>query len=197
MAAGLSDIKLKNTEAFLRAYMEKLEMLTKIEVSRNRTRTYPSGRKVNSPLDSTGSLKDSIESRKQQVQGALLAYGLMGNGYALDINKGTPKSKAPSVEKLTQWIKNKPVQLKSKTGKIIKRDEKSIKAIAKQINKSQKIRGIKPVPFLTEAAEMSMKHLDGMGVSIAEDIANDVEQFLKNLGYKVVNGEFQLTDKKK
>ena len=195
MAQGLTDIKLKNTEAFLKSYMERLETLAKIEVGRNRQRTYPSGREVNSPLNSSGSLRDSIESKKQEVSKALMAFGLMGNDYALDINSGTPKSKAPSESKLVNWIKTKPVQLRNKKGKIIKRTEGSIKAIAKRMQSSQKINGIAPVPFLEEAAKDSMKHLNGIGLEIAYDIADNVEQFLINIGYEEVNGEFKLKEK--
>jgi len=196
MAQGLTDIKLKNTEAFLKAYMERLEKLTKFEIGRNRKRTYPSGRKVTSPLNSTGSLAKSIKVQKTNIENALLAYGLEGNDYALDINKGTPKSKAPSRAKLISWIEAKPVRLTNKKGKILKRTEESIKAAAKRIQDSQKIHGIAPVPFLTQAVQDSMKHLDGMGVAIVHDISDSVEQFLTNIGYKEVNGKFELIKKK-
>jgi len=196
MAQGLTDIKLKNTEAFLKAYMERLETLTKIEIGRNRTRTYPSGRTYNSPLESSGSLRESIKVQKTNIENALLAYGLEGNDYALDINKGTPKSKAPSRAKLISWIKAKPVRLTNKKGKIIKKTEESIKAVAKRMQDSHKINGIAPVPFLTQAVQDSMKHLDGMGVEIVHDIADSVEQFLTNIGYKEVNGKFELIKKK-
>jgi len=196
MAQGLTDIKLKNTEAFLKAYMERLEKLTKFEIGRNRKRTYPSGRKVTSPLNSTGSLAKSIKVQKTNIENALLAYGLEGNDYALDINKGTPKSKAPSRAKLISWIEAKPVRLTNKKGKILKRTEESIKAVAKRIQDSQKIHGIAPVPFLTQAVQDSMKHLDGMGVAIVHDISDSVEQFLTNIGYKEVNGKFELIKKK-
>ena len=196
MAQGLTDIKLKNTEAFLKAYMERLETLTKIEIGRNRTRTYPSGRTYNSPLESSGSLRESIQVQKTNIENALLAYGIEGNDYALDINKGTPKSKAPSRAKLISWIKAKPVRLTNKKGKILKRTEQSINAAAKRIQESQKIHGIAPVPFLTQAVQDSMKHLDGMGVAIVHDIADSVEQFLTNIGYREVNGKFELIKKK-
>ena len=196
MAQGLTDIKLKNTEAFLKAYMERLETLTKIEIGRNRRRTYPSGRTYNSPLESSGSLRESIQVQKTNIENALLAYGIEGNDYALDINKGTPKSKAPSRAKLISWIKAKPVRLTNKKGKILKRTEQSINAAAKRIQESQKIHGIAPVPFLTQAVQDSMKHLDGMGVAIVHDIADSVEQFLTNIGYREVNGKFELIKKK-
>jgi len=196
MAQGLTDIKLKNTEAFLKAYMERLETLTKIEIGRNRTRTYPSGRTYNSPLESSGSLRESIQVQKTNIENALLAYGIEGNDYALDINKGTPKSKAPSRAKLISWIKAKPVRFTNKKGKIIKKTEESIKAVAKRMQDSHKINGIAPVPFLTQAVQDSMKHLDGMGVAIVHDIADSVEQFLTNIGYKEVNGKFELIKKK-
>ncbi len=196
MAQGLTDIKLKNTEAFLKAYMERLETLTKIEEGRNRKRSYPSGRKVTSPLNSTGSLAKSIKVQKTNIENALLAYGLEGNDYALDINKGTPKSKAPSKATLISWIKAKPVNLTDKKGKRIKRTEQSITGVAGRMQKSQKIHGIAPVPFLTQAIEMSMKHLNGMGVAMVHDISESVEQFLTNIGYEEVNGEFKLIKKK-
>ena len=196
MAQGLTDIKLKNTEAFLKTYMERLETLTKIEIGRNRTRTYPSGRTYNSPLESSGRLRESIQVQKTNIENALLAYGIEGNDYALDINKGTPKSKAPSRAKLISWIKAKPVTLRNKKGKILKRTEESIKAVAKRMQDSHKINGIAPVPFLTQAVQDSMKHLDGMGVAIVHDIADSVEQFLTNIGYKEVNGKFELIKKK-
>jgi len=196
MAQGLTDIKLKNTEDFLRAYMELLETLTKIEIGRNRTRTYPSGRTYNSPLESSGSLRDSIKVQKTNIENALLAYGLEGNDYALDINKGTPKSRTPSKAKLISWIKAKPVNLTDRKGKKIKRTEQSIKEVAKRIQDSQKIRGIAPVPFLTQSIEDSMNNLDGMGVAMVQDISGNMEQFLTNIGYKEVNGKFELIKKK-
>ena len=196
MAQGLTDIKLKNTEAFLKAYMERLETLTKIEIGRNRKRSYPSGRNVTSSLNSTGSLMDSIKIQKTNIENALLAYGIEGNDYALDINKGTPKSRTPSRAKLISWIKAKPVNLTDKKGKRIKRTEQSITGVAGRMQKSQKIHGIAPVPFLTQAIEMSMNHLDGMGVAMVQDISGNIEQFLTNIGYKEVNGKFELIKKK-
>ena len=71
-----------------------------------------------------------------------------------------------------------------------------VKAAAKRIQDSQKIHGIAPVPFLTQAVQDSMKHLDGMGVAIVHDISDSVEQFLTNIGYKEVNGKFELIKKK-
>ena len=96
---------------------------------------------------------------------------------------------------MISWIKAKPVTLTNKKGKI-KRTEESITAVAGRMQKSQKIHGIAPVPFLTQAVQDSMKHLDGMGVAIVHDIADSVEQFLTNIGYKEVNGKFELIKKK-
>ena len=197
MAKGFSDIKLKNTESFLEAYMEKLEMLVKVEIGRNRNRTYPSGRTFNSPLNSTGSLLESIEFKKQQTGDALTAYGLMGNDYALDINSGTPKSRVPSKAKIVDWITDskKPINLRNKKGKIIQKTDKSISAVAGRINDAQKIHGIAPVPFLTDAIEDSMKHMKGISYEMVEDIVLGIEQFINNLGYKLVNGKFELIKK--
>jgi len=197
MAKGFSNIKLKNTESFLEAYMEKLEMLVKIEIGRNRNRTYPSGRTFNSPLNSTGSLLESIEFKKQQTNDALTAYGLIGNDYALDINSGTSKGKVPSKAKIIDWITDskKPINLRNKKGRIIQKTDKSISAVAGRINDAQKIHGIAPVPFLTDAIEDSMKHMKGISYEMVEDIVLGIEQFINNLGYKLVNGKFELIKK--
>ncbi len=197
MGKGFSDIKVKNTEAFLEAYMEKLEMLVKIEIGRNRNRTYPSGRTFNSPLNSTGSLLESIEFKKQKTGDALVSFGLTGNDYALDINSGTPRSKVPSKSKIIDWITDskKPISLRSKKGKIIRKTDKSISAVAGRINLAQKIHGIAPVPFLTDAIEDSMKHMKGIGYEVVDDFVEEIEQFVNNLGYKVVNGKFELIKK--
>jgi hypothetical protein len=41
-----------------------------------------------------------------------------------------------------------------------------------------------------------MNHLDGMGVAMVQDISGNMEQFLTNIGYKEVNGKFELIKKK-
>ena len=97
---------------------------------------------------------------------------------------------------MISWIKAKPVNLTDKKGKRIKRTEQSITGVAGRMQKSQKIHGIAPVPFLTQAIEMSMNHLDGMGVAMVQDISGNIEQFLTNIGYKEVNGKFELIKKK-
>ena len=48
--------KLKNTEDFLTNYSKKLIRLAKEEINKPITRSYKSGRSVNSPLNSSGNL---------------------------------------------------------------------------------------------------------------------------------------------
>ena len=55
--------------------------------------------------------------------------------------------------------------------------------------------GTLPVPFITDAMQMGSKMLSTIASPIAEDIVDDIEIFLKNVGYEFVNGKFQVTEK--
>ena len=51
------------------------------------------------------------------------------------------------------------------------------------------------MPFITDAIDMSSKMLRTISTPIAEDIVDDIEVFLKNVGYKFNNGKFEVTEK--
>ena len=64
--------KLKNTEAFLTSYANKLIRLAQLEIEKPRQRTYNSikfgSRTLNKPLDSSGKLKESLKLEKKVVR---------------------------------------------------------------------------------------------------------------------------------
>jgi len=78
--------KLKNTEAFLTSYANKLIRLSKLEIEKPRQRTYNSikfgSRTLNEPLDSSGKLKDSFKLEKKVVRkGDFFQFNVKGNAY--------------------------------------------------------------------------------------------------------------------
>jgi len=196
--AGFSKIKMKNTISFLKGYTEKLASFLKIEVGRNRKRTYVSSfykngtRTYNSPLESTGNLRESINSKYSKVRGVLAAYDVVAADYALDIQNGTTEVDLESIER---WIRKKPVQLRNSKGQIQKRTDKSIKSAASRIYGKISTEGTKPVPFITEAIDMSSGMLGNIATPFAMDIAENIEDFLNNLGYELVGNKFQLKQK--
>ena len=190
--AGFSKMKMKNTKAFLKGYANKLASLLKIEVGRNRTRGYRSGRSFTSPLNATGHLRNSIKAKHSKVRSVLAAYDVVGAGYALDIQNGSKET--PIVADLENWIRKKPVQLRTKSGTIQKKTESSITQYAKNVSKSISRNGTQPVPFITDAVKMGSKMLSTIASPIAEDIVDDIEIFLRNVGYRFENGKFEVTE---
>lgn len=188
--AGFSKMRMKNTKAFLKGYANKLASFLKIEVGRSRRRVYKTMTST-SPLNSTGNLRNSIKSKYSKVRNVLAAYDVVGAGYALDIQNGT---KEVDLESIERWIRKKPVQLRNQKGQIQKRTDKSIKSAASRISNKISTRGTQPVPFITDAIDMSSKMLRTISTPIAEDIVDDIEIFLKNVGYKFNNGKFEVTE---
>ena len=191
--AGFSKMKMKNTKAFLKGYANKLASLLKIEVGRPRKRGYKSGRSFTSPLNATGHLRNSIKAKHSKVRSVLAAYDVVGAGYALDIQNGSKET--PLVADLENWIRKKPVQLRTRSGRIQKKTGASITKYAENVSKAISRNGTLPVPFITDAMQMGSKMLSTIASPIAEDIVDDIEIFLKNVGYDFVNGKFQVTEK--
>ena len=88
--------KFKNTKAYLDNYSKELVKLLKIEVGRNRTRTYSSGT-YNSPIDASGKLKQSIEAIAKESSKSI-GFNIMANDYALNVDEGRGQGKYPPVE---------------------------------------------------------------------------------------------------
>ena len=191
---SVSRLKLRNTENYMVGFSNRLIKLLKIEIGRNRQRTYaptktfPNGRTINKPIDSTGSLRKSLEthmtksSMKNFAQGGSFALGIRGNSYGKDVDEGSDLT-APNVDKIVKWIKAKPVRLRDARGKFINRSAASIRNIAGLIAEKIEDEGTEPTNFIDDAISMAMQQIATIADPIEEDIYLNLDEIMIRAGY--------------
>ncbi len=190
--------KLKNTEAFLTSYANKLIRLSKLEIEKPRQRTYNSvkfgSRTLNEPLDSSGKLKDSFVLDKKTVRkNNFFELNVKGNAYGEKVDEGTKAGTSPSVPQIISWINNKPVTLlDSNQNKLSNITEKGKNRIANQIAQKIKREGIRPTNFLTDLVNKEINNIMGVAPEITKDISNNIDDFMKMLGYYKSGNTFKL-----
>tara|TARA_R100000951_G_C2610643_1_gene171130 strand:- start:375 stop:962 length:588 start_codon:yes stop_codon:yes gene_type:complete len=190
--------KLKNTEAFLTSYANKLIRLSRLEIEKPRQRTYNSikfgSRTLNKPLDSSGKLKDSLMLEKKVVRkGDFFQFNVKGNAYGEKVDEGTKSGTSPSVSQLVAWIDTKPVTLQDSQGNSLSSiSPKGKNRIANQIAQKIKREGIKPTNFLTDLINKEIDNVLGVTPEIIKDINMDLDGFMKKLGYKKQGDTFKL-----
>ena len=160
--------KFKNTKAYLDNYSKELVKLLKIEIGRNRTRSYSSGRSYNSPIDNTGSLRESIESlAKESANG--FGFNIMANEYGLAVDKGTKQGQPPvykpttNIQDLMQWIRSKPVRIRDSKGRFVQATDYRVRGLAFVIARKIGRDGIKATGFIQDAINQSMENLNKFG----------------------------------
>jgi len=179
--------KLKNTEDFLTNYSKKLIRLAKEEINKPITRSYKSGRSVNSPLKSSGNLQNSIRLNKKIIRGGdFFQFNITGNEYGEKIDEGTKAGTNVRVNDIVSWINRKPVTLDS-----IKNKNRVANLIAQKINKE----GIKPVPFLTNLINKQVDSVLGVTPNILTDISENLDEFMQTLGYTKTGQTFKRIEK--
>ena len=191
---SVSRLKLRNTENYMVGFSKRLIKLLKIEIGRNRQRTYaptktfPNGRTINKPIDSSGKLKGSLEthmtksSMKNFAQGGSFALGIRGNSYGKDVDEGSDLT-APNVDKIVQWIKAKPVRLRDARGKFINRSAASIRNIAGLIAEKIENEGTEPTNFIDDAISMAMQQIATIADPVEEDIYLNLDEIMIRAGY--------------
>lgn len=183
--------KFKNTKAYLDNYSKELVKLLKIEIGRNRTRTYTSklGTKtINSPIDSSGKLKQSIEAISKDSSKSI-RFNIMANDYAINVDEGRGQGKYPNIDSLMDWIRTKPVRIRDfKTGKFVTASDYAIRGLAHNISRKISRDGIKPTNFITDAINQSMDKLNKLGAAVGEDVSLNLDDILIKAGY-VKKGE--------
>lgn len=102
--------KFKNTQSYLDNYSNKLKKLVKLEIERSRSRNYTPTGNVNSPINTTGSLANSL-STLEKITSNKLSYQIKGNAYALKLNKGKKQGTPPNVGSIINWIRDKRINL--------------------------------------------------------------------------------------
>ena len=185
--------KFKNTKAYLDNYSKELVKLLKIEIGRNRTRSYSSGRSYNSPIDNTGSLRESIESlAKESANG--FGFNIMANEYGLAVDKGTKQGQPPvykpttNIQDLMQWIRSKPVRIRDSKGRFVQATDYRVRGLAFVIARKIGRDGIEATGFIQDAINQSMEKLNKLGEVVSQDVSLNLDDILIKSGY-IKNGD--------
>lgn len=185
--------KLKNTEAFLTNYSNRLIALTKKDIDEPRQRTYSSGRTINKPINSSGKLKSSLVLNKKTLKdGDFFQFNIDGNSYGEKVDEGTPAGTSVNINDLVSWINTKPVTLETLKGKSLKSTAETKNRIANQIAQKINREGIKPTNFLTDLVNSELNKVLGVSSEIIKDINLDVDGFMQMLGYTKNGNTFKL-----
>ena len=171
------DLKLLKTKLFTKRYSEKIAQMLRIEIGRKRKRVY-GGRTSNKPINTTGTLRRSIGVVEKDDG----FFSVEGNEYLEDVSEGTTSTDA-NFNDLLKWVKDKKLQFRSRDGKFLKMGDKERRALAGQVKNKLMKEGIMATNILQDAIDSSDKMLDGMDRYIEEDISDEVEHILLELGY--------------
>ena len=183
--------KFKNTKAYMDSYSKELIKLLRIEIGRNRSRTYKTGT-YNKQIDYTGNLRRSLEAIVKQKPKSI-NLDIKGLGYGQRIDQGLAQSKQPPLGEIVEWIKKKPISLRDSKGRFVTATDAKIRGIAFAIAKS-KLQPKQPVNFIDEAINQSMDKLNNIGGAIAKDVELNIEDILLKAGY-IKKGENYIIEK--
>jgi len=173
--------KFKNTKAYLQNYSEQLVKLLKIEVGRNRSRSYVSGT-YNSPINASGSLRESIEALAKETSNGF-SFNIMANDYAINVDEGRGQGKYPNVENLIEWIRVKRIRIRDSKRKFVSASEYQIRGLAHNISRKIAREGIEKTNFISEAINDSMEKLNKLGEAVGQDVLLNVDDILLKAGY--------------
>ena len=178
--------KFKNTEAYLTNYTKRLIVLTRQEILKPQQRTYTSqlygNRTINAPINSTGSLRNSLRFEKKMKNivnekgfKATQSYRIVGNSYGEILDEGaTPQKANATVDKIERWISNKPVTLDK-----IKNKTKVAGLIKRKIDRY----GIQGTGFLQKLVDKQFNTVLGVLPSLVKDIEINLEDIFVTLGW--------------
>jgi len=186
--------KFKNTKAYLDNYSKELVKLLKIEIGRNRSRSYVSGT-YNSPIDASGRLKESIEAIAKETDKGF-SFNIMANDYAINVDQGRGQGKYPNIDNLIEWIKAKPIRIRDSKGRFVSSSDYQVRKLAYVISRKVAREGIKPTNFISDAIEDSMVKLNKLAEAVGQDVLLNVDDILIKAGY-VKKGESYIIENNK
>ena len=178
--------KFKNTEAYLSNYTKKLIVLARQEMLNPQERKYRSklfgNRTINSPLNSSGSLRNSLRLKKvikntinEKGFKATQSFRVMGNAYGEILDEGGDPSKVNvSEQALEKWITTKPVTLEK-----IKDKTKAAQYMKRKIDRY----GIQGTGFLQKIVDKQFNSVLGIIPSLVKDIELNLEDMFVALGW--------------
>jgi hypothetical protein len=185
--------KFSNTKAFMASFSDKLIKLLKHEITRERQRSYSSGKSINAPINSSGNLAQSL-SKKFNKEEDGFSFDVMGNAYGQLVNDGgIPDGTLPDlVRGIVSWMGAKPVTLNSGRTASSSMGDKATLGAANNIARSIQSIGIKPTGFIDSAIENAMDKLNAIDDSIVKDIELNIEEILIGAGYAKKGNNFIL-----
>ena len=178
--------RFKNTEAYLSNYTKKLIVLARQEMLNPQERKYRSklfgNRTINSPLNSSGSLRNSLRLKKvikntvnEKGFKATQSFRVMGNAYGEILDEGGDPSKVNvSEQALEKWITTKPVTLEK-----IKDKTKAAQYMKRKIDRY----GIQGTGFLQKIVDKQFNTVLGVIPSLVKDIELNLEDMFVALGW--------------
>ena len=196
---SVSKIKYRNTEVYMLGFAKKLKKLMQLQLSKNRTRTYPSGRTVNAPIDNTGRLSNSFTigftkvRLNKMINSGQFALSIFGRPYGDKLNEGGIVK--PKVSQIKTWIKKKPVDIEGISGLSKDRRDYVINSIANNIVRrlsGNTGNGIKPTYFINDAIEEAMMQIDSIAEPIEKDIHLNLDKIFDRAGYRKQGDEYVL-----
>tara|TARA_R100001460_G_scaffold41322_1_gene76881 strand:- start:291 stop:872 length:582 start_codon:yes stop_codon:yes gene_type:complete len=178
--------RFKNTEVYLSNYTKKMIVLARQEMLNPQKRTYRSklfgNRTINSPLNSSGSLRNSLRLNKvikntvnEKGFKATQSFRVMGNAYGEILDEGGDPSKVNvSEQALENWITTKPVTLEK-----IKDKTKAAQYMKRKIDRY----GIQGTGFLQKIVDKQFNSVLGVIPSLVKDIELNLEDMFVALGW--------------
>lgn len=178
--------RFKNTEAYLTNYTKKMIVLTRQEMLNPQERKYRSklfgNRTINSPLNSSGSLRNSLRLKKvikntvnEKGFKATQSFRVMGNAYGEILDEGGDPSKVNvSEQALEKWITTKPITLEK-----IKDKTKAAQYMKRKIDRY----GIQGTGFLQKIVDKQFNSVLGVIPSLVKDIELNLEDMFVALGW--------------
>ena len=174
-----SNVRNRNTRAYLSNYMERLEENIKREILRPRTRNYASG-SITSPIETTGNLRNSIYVYESDDSDSI-RFELYMDEYGEQLNSGSFSGEV-DVDDILNWARAKKISPKNAKGRFMK-----VKKFAHAVTKSINSNGVYPAGFIDDALKRSkIDARTGRFITNAfkADLEEQIQDMLDDAGYK-------------
>jgi len=169
-------IKLKNTNAYMKSYADKL-----VELLRKEMATPQEGRGgYNNPtINATGDGSRSLNV--VDYKNGILE--IVGEDYLLDVESGT---KDATVSEIAEWIIAKPVNYETKRFSVTLKDvnDPATQKLAKRITNKINSAGTRPTRFIERTVQSHLKNLKVIA-PVVEDVRENVVDILKGAGFNL------------
>ena len=156
----------KNTEIAFRKFGDNVI---------HRARFYLSRRKINTKLST---LSKSLNFNVKVYPSGALEMDFSAVDYFKNVEEGRRPGSMPPTSAIAKWINDKPIKLRNKTGKFIRKTQANINSAAFGIAMSIKTYGIKPTYFFRDAFKM---HRDRLAPELIEAYGIDSAKMLQNI----------------